>query len=101
MIRKSKGHIAPLSGEDIDEHAKAVGTTRHLIEQNRRSIVGRDHNIGCEPDLLLPRRSANGLKLTQLFSFAYPSAKVGKGNTRLKLTVRHDRSLSHNLYKVA
>src|SRR5919106_855233 len=99
MIRKPKGHIAPLSGEDVDEHAKAFGTSRYLVEQNRRSIVGRDHNIRCEPDLLLPRRSANGLKLTQLFSLAHPSAEVSERNMRLNLlTVGHDRSLSHNLY---
>ncbi len=54
MTGKSQGHIASLAGKDIDEHAKSLGTSRHLVEDDCRSIVRRDHNVGGKPDLFLP-----------------------------------------------
>ena len=84
-LRETERHRAPLAGEAIDQQAKSFGTTRHFVEDHRRSVVGRHHDVARQADLLLPRGAENGFDLAELFRLGDPFAQIGEGDMRLDL----------------
>ena len=80
VIGKAQRHVAARAGEDVEQQAKALGTAGNVVEHDARAVLGAQHRLGGEPDILLPARARDLAHLAQPLGIGEPFAQIVIGD---------------------
>ena len=80
MVGKAERHVAADAGEHVEQHAKAFRASRTSSNTTQGPILGAQHGLGGEPDILLPVRPVDVAHLAQPLGAFQPFAQVVIGD---------------------
>jgi hypothetical protein len=80
VIGKAERHVAARAGEHVEQQAKALRAARDVLEHHARAVLGPQHRLGGEPDVLLAVRALDRAHLAQTLGHRQPFAQIVVGD---------------------
>ena len=80
VVGEAERHVAADAGEHVEQHAKALGAARHLVEHHAGAVLLAQDRLGGEADVLLPARALDVADLAEQLGAREPFAQVVVGD---------------------
>jgi hypothetical protein len=80
VVGKAERHVAAGAGEHVEQQAKTLRAAWDVLEHHARTVLGAQHRLGGEPDILLPAGAAHGTDLAEPVGQHQPFAQIVIGD---------------------
>src|SRR5262249_11665954 len=94
VIGKAERHVAALAGKHVHEQAKAFWTARDVLEHDAGAVLGAQHRLGSESDVLFAVCALDGADLAEALGHGEPFTQVVVGDVASKVTLSAHRSIT-------